>query len=357
MRRRLLLTGAGTAATSNLIRSLRAGGRPLTLVGCHDDRFVLKKSAADRNYLMPTLDHPGFLRALRRVIAKERAELLIPTTDAEVRAFARLRSKIPCRLFLPRKAVIELCQDKYRLNAFLRAGGVPVPLTYPVTSLNSIEKIFARLTARSLVWCRARAGSGALAALPVRSPAQARSWIEYWRDMRNVPLTAFTLSEYLPGRDFSCQSLWNGGTLILIKTCERLSYFVGGGNPSGISSVSHLAKTVVEPRVARVCVRAIRALDPRMSGTLNLDLRENAHGVPCITEINAGRFSSGNLIHAVTGKRNLSTTFVRVALGEPIEFREEYDAEDGWYSVRDLDTPMGVFHVEELFDRIEDTRG
>ena len=47
MRRRLLLTGAGSAATSNLMRSLRAGYRSLTIVGCHSDRFLLKKSSAD----------------------------------------------------------------------------------------------------------------------------------------------------------------------------------------------------------------------------------------------------------------------------------------------------------------------
>ena len=357
MKRRLLITGAGTTAASNLIRSLRADVRSAAIIGCHSDRFVLKKSEAERNYLMPGLDHPEFFRALSRVIKKERIELLIPTADTDVRALARRRARIPCRLFLPRTPVIELCQDKYRLNTFLRKRRVPAPLTYPVTSLTAITKIFARLPARRLVWCRARAGSGALGALPVRSPAQARSWIEYWRDMRKIPPTAFTLSEYLPGRDFSCLSLWNRGTLVLLKTCQRLSYYTGGGNPSGISSVSHLAKTVDEPRVARVCVQAVRAIDGGASGTFNLDMRENGDGVPCVTEINAGRFPSGNLIHALTGKRNISTAFVRVALGERVGFHDEYDADDGWYTVRDLDIPMGVFHVDDLFDKIEDARG
>jgi carbamoylphosphate synthase large subunit len=356
VKRRLLLTGAGTTAASNLIRSLRADPRPPTIIGCHDDRFVLKKSEADRNYLTPALGHPAFLRALARVIKKERIDLLIPTSDAEVRVVAHRRARIPCRLFLPRTSVIELCQDKYRLNTFLRARGVPAPLTYPVTSVRAIAKTFARLRANSLVWCRARAGSGALAALPVRSPAQARSWIAYWRDMRKIPATAFTLSEYLPGRDFSCLSLWDRGTLIVLKTCQRLSYFTGGGSPSGISSVSHLAKTVTEPAVARVCVDAVRALDRRASGTFNLDLRENGEGVPCVTEINAGRFPSGNLIHALTGRRNISTAFMRVALGERVGFCDEYDADEGWYTVRDLDTPMGIFHVDDLFDKIVDAR-
>ena len=354
---RLLVTGAGTGAAINLMRGLRAGDRSLVVVGCHSDRFVLAKSTADRNYLTPATTDRGFLRALARVIRRERVDLLIPTTDAEVAAFARLRTRIPCRVFLPRRGVIALCQDKYRLNRRLRARGVPAPVTHPVTSLRALDRVFRRLPARSLVWCRIRAGSGSMGAIPVRTAAQARSWIEYWRDMRGVPPTAFTLSEYLPGRDFSCQALWKGGAPILVKTCERLSYFGGGASPSGISSVSHLAKTVFEPRVVDVCTRAVRALDPRASGTFNCDVRENANGVPCITEINAGRFPSGFLLHDLTGKHSVAATFVRLALGEPVELRDEYDSYEGWYSVRDLDTPMGLFHADDLFDRIEDARG
>lgn len=357
MSARLLVTGAGTAATSNLIRSLRAGDRALFIVGCHSDRFVLRKSTADHNYLMPSLADPGFLRALRRVGTREKIDLLIPTTDADVAAFARARARLPCRLFLPRKRVIELCQDKYRLNRFLRAHGVPVPLTYPVTGLRAIGKIFARLPARSLVWCRIRAGSGSMGAIPVKRADQARSWIAYWREMRGIPATSFTLSEYLPGRDFSCQSLWKEGTLVLTKTCERLSYFGGGAHPSGISSVSHLAKTVCEPRVVETCTRAIRAIDPKASGTFNFDLRENRAGVACVTEINAGRFPSGMNIYDLTGKHNLTALYVRLALGEPVKLREAYEPAEGYYTVRDLDTPTGVFHADDLFDRIEDARG
>ena len=78
---RLLVTGAGTAAASNLIRALRAGDRSLVIVGCHSDRFVLAKSTADPNYLTPAPTDRGFLRALGRVIRRARVDLLIPTTD------------------------------------------------------------------------------------------------------------------------------------------------------------------------------------------------------------------------------------------------------------------------------------
>jgi hypothetical protein len=64
------------------------------------------------------------------VIAHEHIDLLIPTTDAEVRRVHPGRaSGFPGRLFLPRRAVVDLCQDKYSaatVAGFARAG-VPVP--------------------------------------------------------------------------------------------------------------------------------------------------------------------------------------------------------------------------------------
>jgi carbamoylphosphate synthase large subunit len=354
VRRRLLLTGAGSAATSNLIRSLRAGYRSAAIIGAHSDRFLLKKSSADRNYLLPAMTHRSYFRALDRVIARERVNLVIPTTDAEVHAFARRRARLP--VLRPRPAVVDLCQDKYRLNVALRARGVPVPATYPVTSLRALDGIFARLPARAPVWCRVRSGSGSTGAIPVMRPEQARSWIAYWSEMRGIPATSFILSEYLPGRDFSCQALWKAGRLVLTKTCERLSYFGGGGNPSGTSSISQLAKTVAAPEVVAVCTSAIRAIDPRASGTFNFDLRENARGVPCLTEINAGRFPSGTSIFDLTGRANVAATFVRLALGERVALHDAYDAAEGYYTVRDLDTLTGVFRADELFDKIVDAR-
>lgn len=353
MATRVLVMGAGTGAGNNLIRSLRTGDPTLFIVGCHDDRFVLKKSSADRNYLVPPSSRSAFAPALRRVIQSEKVDFLIPTTDLDVWVVSRLRSKLHCRLFLPGNATIELCQDKYNLTAFLRSRGLPSPVTYPVTDLDRLEAVFRQLPRRSRVWCRIRTGSGSMGALPVRSPEQARRWIRCWEEMRGVPATSFTLSEYLPGRDFGCQSLWKEGRLILIKTYERLSYLGTGGLPGQVSSVAALAKIVLEPRVVEICTQALHALDAKASGAFTVDLKEDASGVPCITEINAGRLSSATNIFDLTGKHNMALTYVRLALGEPVDIREEYDVAEDYYMLRDLDTLPGIFHAEEFFEGIE----
>src|SRR5437773_112632 len=153
---RVLVTRAGTGATNNLIRGLRSGAPDAVVVGCHSDRFFLRLSSADRNYLIPPLDHPDLAEALRVVVEKERVDLIIPTTDDDVRTLSALRASLPCRVFLPAHSTIELCQDKYALAARLGGLGVPVPRTFAVTHVNDIDDLFERLQPSSRVWCRIR---------------------------------------------------------------------------------------------------------------------------------------------------------------------------------------------------------
>lgn len=352
MSARLLVTGAGTGPAENLIRSLKASEPLPVVVGCHDDRFALRASAADARYLVPRPFDPAYPRALRRLIRRERIALAIPTSDAEVRRIGRARRALGCRVFLPRTPVIELCQDKYTLTRRLRARGVAAPLTYAVRRLADVPELFRRLRSAP-VWCRIRSGHGGRGALLASTPRQVRAWIEYWASAHGVPAGAFTLAEYLPGRDFSCQSLWRDGTLILTKTFERLTPFEG---TPGDSSVAALAKTVDEPRVAAVCAAAVRAVDRRASGVFCFDVREDARGVPSVTEINAGRFSLSTNLYDLVGKHNMAATYVRLALGQPVNVCDEYDAVEGYYMVRSPDTLASIFRADELGDVIRDAR-
>lgn len=353
---RLLVTGAGTGASNNLIRSLRMGDPSFVLIGCHHDRFVLKQSGADRNFLVRPPMHRAFRQDLARVIERAAADLLIPTTDLDVRVLSRARRRIPCRLFLPAHPVIELCQDKYRLTRFLRSRGVAAPLTHAVGTLAQVPRIFRKLGGRTPLWCRVRSGSGSTAAIPVRTPRQAQAWIAYWSTMRGVPVRSFTLSEYLPGHDFGCQSLWSRGVPVLTKAFRRLSYIAAGGHPSGVSSVAALAKTVTDARVQEATRRAIGTLGRRISGLFSVDLKEDRKGAVHVTEINAGRFLAGTNLLDLTGKHNMAATYVRLALDESVEPREEPGGAGDDYMVRDVDTLPGVFHAEEFFEGIEDAR-
>jgi carbamoyl-phosphate synthase large subunit len=351
--RGVLVLSAGNGAASNLIRSLQAGH--VEVAGAHWDRFVLKKSPAARNFLLPTTDDAEFIPALAARLESENIDLVLPGHDDDARVLSESREDLGGRVFMPAAAVIDLCQDKYRATQALRARGVPSPRTEPIHDLRDVERIFAAFGHPDRLWCRIRVGSGSRGAIPVARAAQARAWIEYWSEMRGVPVSAFTLSEYLPGRDFNAQALWRDGRLVLVKTCERLSYFGGGSQPSGISSTPGLARSVVEPGVVDTCTRAIQAVDQHATGVFSIDLRADAAGVAHVTEINAGRFAMITSFYDFTGRHNMAATFVRLARGERVDIAEPYDAVEDHYLVRDLDTQPGIFHAEALFEGVEET--
>jgi len=144
--------------------------------------------------------------------------------------------------------------------------------------------------------------------------------------------------------------------MILASTFERLSYFGVDNIPSGVTSLSSLAKTVIEPAVVALCRRAIRAIAPRTSGAFSVDVKEDAHGRPHITEINAGRFFMAMTAFDRILKHSSALTYVRLARGERVDLDGAYDAVDDYYMVRDLDIAPGVFRGEEFFDGIEDSR-
>jgi carbamoyl-phosphate synthase large subunit len=204
-------------------------------------------------------------------------------------------------------------------------------------------------------WCRLRRGSGAMAALPVTSAAHARCWIGYWELLRGVPASAFLLSEYLPGRDFAFQSLWHGGTLVLAKTCERLSYLMGDRMPSGSSSTPRVGRLVREARVNDACTAAVRAVDPRATGMFCVDVKEDRHGVPCITEINVGRFFMISPVFHAAGRHDMADLYLRVAFGEPVIVPDEdrYDdiGTEDTFLVRELDHEPAVLTRADIESR------
>jgi hypothetical protein len=347
---RLLVMGAGTGASNNLITSLRSSLDSVTIIGCHEDPFVLRKASVDRAHLLH--GGRGAIAEIIRVVSAEAIDLVIPTGDADVSLLSDHRAALAGKVYLPSRPVIELCQDKCELANTLAGHGIPVPVSLPLTTRESVDEAVAKLSWAPRLWCRMRSGSRSLAATPVTTAAQARSWLLLWEELRGVPAAAFMLAEYLPGRDFLCQSLWRDGRLLLVNTFERLAYFGGENSPSGVSSLSSLAKTVVDHCVVDVCARAIRVLDPQASGVFSIDLKENLEGVPCITEINAGRFFIGMTAFDQVGKPNISITFVGLALDDPLELQDVYVTVPDHYVVRDLDTLPGVFSADAFFANV-----
>jgi carbamoyl-phosphate synthase large subunit len=224
-----------------------------------------------------------------------------------------------------------------------------------VRTLDDVEPIFRELD-RPLLWCRARRGAGARAATMVNDPEQARWWIRYWNEMRGVAVSEFTLSEFLPGRDFACQSTWQDGRLVLMKAAERLSYIEASGRPSNMSSSPQLARTVDDARVYDICVDAVRKLDGEdAAGNYCIDLKEDERGEPRVTEVNIGRFFMINNLFNRSGAHSMVDVYLRIALGADSVPESPYDFE-ACYLVRSLDTIPTILRPEEIEARARRAR-
>jgi hypothetical protein len=347
---RVLIIAAGTGSSGNLIRALRVVTPKPYIVGANADRFILKLSLADRNYLCPESTSEEFANTISEIVQRERINVIMPTDDNVVKSLSDGRNQLPIDLLLPRRDTIDLCQDKYALNAFLRERAIPVPRTFPIRSLRDLNKVFASFSDAGLLWCRARRGSRSLAAAPVATVEQARAWITQWRDLRGVKVSDFTLGEYLPGPHFIVQSIWHKGNLLRAQPIEVLSYFAAGNNPSGVFSLSCLAKTVVAPAALNIALRAVQALERRPSGAFVVELKESAEGTPSITEINAGRFPSGVTALLAIGRDNMVKSFAFAAVGQAVTATEPHGSALEYYLVRDIDAVPGVFSTTDLLE-------
>lgn len=256
----------------------------------------------------------------------------------ELDIVSRHRQRIPTRTFLPEHDVVEACHDKMATNRRLADAGVPVPRSHRVDRLEDIDGALGELCGKSgKVWLRAIRGAGSKAALPVRTPRHAREWIHYWRSTGRLETSDFMLAEFLPGREYAFQSLWHEGQIVTSQARERLEYVFGNLTPSGQSSSPSVARTVHSDAVNDVATRAVRAVDPRPSGVFCVDIKENEDGVPCVTEINIGRFFTTSNFFAAAGC-NMPHYLTRLAWGEPLPRLSRYNAvEQGLYWIRLID--------------------
>jgi carbamoyl-phosphate synthase large subunit len=355
---RILLTAAGGGVSENLLKAIRASTVATCVVGVSCDRFSLARSSTERAYLVPRADAGlEYVQAVRRIVERERIDLIIPGHDAEVSPLSRHRNDLGARLFLPRHETIEQLQDKLRLNQGLSALGAPVARTHPYTDTEAVDRLLEEAGPGGLVWCRLRRSSASRGSLPVNSRAQLDAWVDYWEAMRRVGRDQFIVSEYLPGRDFAFQSVWNRGRLVLAKCCERLVYLAGDWMPSGTSSTPRVARLTNEAAVNQVCEAAVHGLDAEASGIYCIDLKEDRLGQPCITEINLGRFFMISPVFNLVGRHNMAELFIRLAVGESVQVDDSERFSDigvqETYLVREFDGAPALL-PKRLIDQLQE---
>jgi biotin carboxylase len=312
----ILLLGAGGSAAANVVDALRRASTGYRVIGADASAVKLHLSGADERIVVPRADEAGYLEAVVAAVERHGCDVVLPQPDPDVLAIGRIRHEIPAATYLPAQDALELAADKLTLTSHLRDAGVAVPNTVAYSVIDDVAPATTKLLAdHDRVWVRARRGAGARASLPVRSGDQAEAWVRWWMNERGLQASDFMASEFLPGREFAYQSVWQDGDLVAGQSRERLEYLYGHLTPSGQTSTPAVARTVDEPAIDELAQHAIGVLDAEPRGAYCVDIKESGAGTATVTEINAGRFFTTSNFFAAAGL-NMPDQLVRCALGE-----------------------------------------
>jgi len=86
--------------------------------------------AADRRAVVPPVDDPRYLDALRALVAEHNAALIVPLADLDHLLLAEHRTQLGALVLLPGPDAIRLCEDKYAAHCFFGERGIPTPATW-----------------------------------------------------------------------------------------------------------------------------------------------------------------------------------------------------------------------------------
>lgn len=350
--KRILCTGAGGPAGINFTKSLHIAPEKVFLVGTEANGYFLNLASTNVKYKVSRAKDSSYVEELNEIIRKERVDFIHAQPDVEVEAVSENRDKIEAEVFLPSKKTVRACQDKLESAKLWKNKNVPVAKTVEVRNEQDLEKAFEELG--NPIWIRARHGAGGKGSTPATNLETAVSWIEYWKS-RGVTWE-FIAQEHLPGRNVAFHSLWREGELVTSMARERLEYIYPYLAPSGIMGTPAVQRTLHDETFNKVGTEAVLAIDRSFTGIASVDLKENASGYPCVTEINPGRMFTTSFFFSYASKilrgdyfANIPYLYVRLAFKENIPAMPKYNIlPPEVYWIRHMDAPARLVKDEHV---------
>jgi biotin carboxylase len=341
--KKILVSGAGGPAGINFIMSLRITPEKFFIVGTEANPNYLHLAPTDKKYSVPKATDNDYIDKLNEIIRKEKAEFIHPQPDIEVAVISEKREKLEAEVFLPSKKTIRLCQDKLETAKFLSKKDVPAAKIIELRKESDVDKAFEKLG--NPIWIRAKYGAGGRGSTPAHNKETALSWIKYWASRQKN--WEFIAQEYLPRRNIGFHSLWKNGELITSMARERIEYIYPSLAPSGITGTPAVQRTIHDDTVNKIGTEAVLAIDPHFEGIACVDLKENKNGVPCITEINAGRMFTTSFFFSYASKlirkdyfANIPYLYVKTAYNEKLPKIPQYNTlPKDIYWIRHIDAP------------------
>ncbi len=307
--KRILVTGAGGAPATNFVRSLRlVQGEKFHLIGTDADEHYLHRAETDERYLAPLCSDPGYIPFMNDLIKETGAQLVFAQPDVEIEYLSDHREELACKVFLPAKETVSICQDKFLSFERWKKAGLRVPDTMMIADEKHLKEAFSRFGPK--IWIRNVRGAFGKGSLPTSDYGQAKAWMDFQKGWGH-----FSAAACLEETSITWQSIWKDGELVVAQGRKRLYWEFANRAPSGVTGLTGTGLTVSDPVLDDLARKTIFAIDSKPHGIFSVDMTYDREGVPNPTEINIGRFFTTHLFFSTAGL-NMPHIYVQLAFGE-----------------------------------------
>ena len=261
----VLVTAVGGDIGQSIARILRHFKQITSIVGTDISDSNAGPYFVDRFVLVPTATDKKYINALEEIVKENHISCIIPANETEIQVLNNylLNNKaFVAPLVMANQKAINLCFDKYETIRFLKANGISVPWTVPISQ--EPQKYPCLL--------KNRRGSGSKSLIIIEDQ---RDW-QYYRDKRSDAI----LQELLLPSDseYTC-GVYRGADKV--TKCLIMKRVLKDG-------LTIRAEVVQDESIEELCFKVAELLELR--GSINIQLRKIESG-PEIFEINP-RFSS-----------------------------------------------------------------
>jgi len=285
---RILVTGACGVTSRSVVRALNESpvfAGKCEFVGtdvCYLE-YGIYEGLYEKIYKVPYFNDPAYRAMMAKIIAEERVEYAIIIPEPEMLYWCEHPFDVKF-LRIPPKFGRAVLSKKSLYDHLAETAVVP---KYQILAREDLLSHPEKVSLPYPFWVRdyAEGSTSGKGSFRAEDAEGLRAW-----GVINRGIPSFMLSEFLPGRNLACFTLFSNGKLLKYGVAQRIDYVMGKVAVSGITGNTSKGKLLNDPQALEVALKAIGNIVAQtgevMNGLVVTDLKCNDRDEPVVTEIN-----------------------------------------------------------------------
>lgn len=285
---KILVTGACGVTSRSVVRSLNTSSvfkGQCEFIGtdvCYLE-YGIYEGLYSKVYKVPYFNDPNYRPMMEKIIKENNVEYAIIIPEPEALYWSEHPFEVKF-LAIPSKFGRSVLSKKSLYDSLAGKDYIP---QYQVLAREAIMSDPASVKLQYPMWIRdfAEGTTSGMGSYKAEDYEGLKAWA-----VINKKIPQFMLSQFLPGRNLACFTLFHNGKLLKYGVAERGKYLMAKVAVSGITGNTSKGKLLNDRAPVDVSLDAIKTItdktDEQMNGLVVTDLKEDEKGNPYVTEIN-----------------------------------------------------------------------